>query len=190
MKPPDVPSRSRAARALLLLLWTQFVCLGPQAAHAQVSTADEDDIRAAMLLNLAKFIAWPATKFETPQSPFLVCLLGSDPIGPDLERYLRNQSVDGRPVQLRSIATVDLANSCHILYIGTADRKGLDRAAPDLMKNGVLTVSERPGAASPKQIIGLPAIDEHVHIDVNLGNAQRSGLTISSKLLRLATVLP
>jgi hypothetical protein len=189
MKAPDVPSQCRAAGALLLLLSFQFVLL-LKAVQAQVSTADEDEIRAAMLLNLAKFISWPATKFETPHSPFLVCLLGPDPIGPDLERYLQNQSVDGRPVQLRYIATVDLANGCHILYIGAADRKSLDRAAPDLLKNSVLTVSDRQGTSSPKQIIGLPAIDEHVHIDVNLGNAQRSGLTISSKLLRLATVLP
>jgi len=37
-------------------------------------------------------------------------------------------------------------------------------------------------------VIGLPSVDEHIHIDVNLGTAQRTGLTISSKLLRLATV--
>jgi hypothetical protein len=56
------------------------------------------------------------------------------------------------------------------------------------MKNNVLILSERSNATSPNQVIGLPSIDEHVHIEVDLAAAQRSGISFSSKLLRLATV--
>jgi len=141
-----------------------------------------------MLMNLTKFIDWPAWKLDASHPQFLVCILGPDPIGPAADRYLLNTTAGGKPVQVKHLTSVDGAGSCHILYVDISERKALDRITPELARNGVLIASERSNAISPNQVVGLPAVDEHVHIDINLAAAERSGLTISSKLLRLATV--
>jgi hypothetical protein len=51
----------------------------------------------------------------------------------------------------------------------------------------VLTVGERQ-LGDNGIIIGLPLIDNHIEIQVDLKTAQSSSLTISSKLLRIAEV--
>jgi hypothetical protein len=155
---------------------------------AQTTTADEYEIRAAMLLNLTRFIVWPASKFDAAHPQFLLCIVGSDPIMLDVDRTFQNQNVAGKPVQVRHLSSLDGASSCHVLYVSGSQRKNVERVQDELMKNGVLTVSERANSNSPSQIIGLPALDERVRIEVNLGAAQRTGLTISSRLLHLATV--
>ncbi len=156
--------------------------------RAQTTSADEYDIRAAMLINLTKFIDWPTRKIDSAHPQLLVCILGSDSIGPIAERYAQNQRVEGRPLQVRHISSVEAAMNCNLLYVGVGEQKHVDPVIAELAKSGVVTVSETSNANNPSQVIGLPTIDEHVHIDINLGAAQRTGLTISSKLLRLATV--
>jgi hypothetical protein len=156
--------------------------------RGQTTSADEYEIRAAMLINLTKFIEWPAWKIDPAHPQLLICILGSDSIGPIAERYAQDQRVEGKPLQVRHISSVEAATSCNLLYVGVGEQKHVDPVAAELAKRGVLTVSENSNATTPNQVIGLPTLNDHVHIDINLGAAQRTGLTISSKLLRLATV--
>jgi hypothetical protein len=156
--------------------------------RAQTTSADEYEIRAAMLVNLTKFIGWPAWKTDPAHPQILICVLGSDSIEPILERYARNQRVDGKDLEVRRISSVGAASSCNLLFVGVGEQKLVDPVLDELARKGVLTVSENSNASNPNQVIGLPTLNEHVHIDINLGAAQRTGLTVSSKLLRLATV--
>ncbi len=181
------PRLWNSTRALFILLLVLPFGQSP-AARAQAGSADEYAIRAAMLLNLARFIEWPAAKLDASHPQFVVCLLGVDPIGPYVDHFLENQTVSGRPVRVVHLDNLDAANSCHILYVAAAESKKQNRALPDVMKGSVLTISEEANAPGLNQVIGLPSMDEHVRIEVDLARAQRSGLTISSKLLRLATV--
>jgi hypothetical protein len=156
--------------------------------RGQTTSADEYEIRGAMLINLTKFVDWPSWKMDSAHPQLVVCILGSDSIGPIAERYAQNQSVAGKPLQVRHISSVGEAASCNLLYVGVGEQKHINPVVDDLAKKGVLTVSESSNETVPNQVIGLPTLNDRVRIDINLGAAQRTGLTISSKLLRLATV--
>lgn len=158
--------------------------------RGQSVSADEYEIRAAMLFNLTRFIEWPAAKLDPTHPEFVICVLGSDPLGVSLDNLARNKSVGSKPIAVRHLSSVAGAHECHILYVsaGGDKLKTYARASGELAKAGVLSVSARANADSPDQVIGLPTVEQRVHIDVNLGAAERSGLTISSKLLHLATV--
>ena len=156
--------------------------------EAQSGSADEYSIRAAMLFNLTKFIDWPAWKMDPSHPKFLVCILGHDPIEPYADRYLQNQSVLAKPVQLRTIKSLSDVAECHILYVSASGKRSFESAAGDLTKDGVLSVSERSVGRGSAQMIGLPLDNDHVQIDVNLGAVQSAGFAVSSKLLHLAAV--
>ena len=180
------------AVAVCRLLTFLFLCItavsGLAQSESSTGSADEFEIRAAMLFNLTRFIDWPAAKIDAAHSDFVFCILGADPIGLDLDILLRNKTVGTKPVRLRHINSMTTAGDCHVLYIGAAEHKNVERASAVLEKDGVLIVSEHSNVDSPDQMIGLPTVDDHVHIDVNLSLAQRGGFAISSKLLHLATV--
>ena len=141
-----------------------------------------------MLFNLTKFIDWPASKLDATHPDFVVCLLGSDPIGTNIDALMEGKTVQSKPVVVKHLTSIDSATACHILYESAGSRKGVAHALGELEKSAVLTISEKSNSDNPAQVMGLPTSDDHVHIEVNLGAAQRSGLTISSRLLHLATV--
>ncbi len=157
--------------------------------RAESTFASEDDIRAAMVQHLTMFVDWPPWKMDAAHQQFNVCLLGTDSIGPALENVFRNKMVNSKPVIVQRVETGAKLDGCHLLYLGSGLKRDFQRSLPALEQAAVLTVSERSGADVPGQIVGFPAQYDHVRIEVNLHAAQRSNLTISSKLLRLATLV-
>jgi hypothetical protein len=181
------PAR-RFTRVRILLLTLLVAQLGRELpGRAQSGSADEYAIRAAMLLNLARFIEWPAAMLDASHPQFVVCILGVDPIEPYVDHFLLDQTVTGKPVRVAHLENLNAAGTCHILYIAAGESRKQNQALAAVMK-GVLTISEEANSSGLNQVIGLPARDEHVQIEVDLSRARRSGLTISSKLLRLAVV--
>ncbi|MGI4830581.1 MAG: YfiR family protein [Janthinobacterium lividum] len=176
--------RFTGCRPLLLLTVAVF---GLVSADAQTTAVSEDDLRAAMVQHLTSFVDWPPAKLDATHLQFTVCLLGADPIRSALEAAFRNHTVSSKPVVVQRLSTTDKVDGCHVLYVGGAGRKDLLRLLPALQQASVLTVSERGDAQG--QVIGLPADDDHVVIQVDLHAAQASRLVISSRLLHLATLV-
>lgn len=89
---------NRLPQALLIL------ALGlPLSQAGDQSTADEYEIKAAMLVNLTKFVEWPAAKLGDAGSPFVIGVLGHDPFGHDLDKQLAGKSVAGHPVVIQRL---------------------------------------------------------------------------------------
>jgi len=158
-------------------------------AEAQTATAGEDEIRAAMVLHLMLFVDWPASKMDSAHPQFVVCVLGADPIRPVLESVFRDKIVASKPVVVERHSANDKLDGCHVLYVGFNARKDFLRQVPALQQSSVLTISERSNTMDAGQVIGFPIEEEHVKIEVNLQSAQLSKLTISSRLLHLATLV-
>lgn len=163
--------------------------LSAPATQAQSSSATEDDIRAAMVTHLPLFVEWPAEKTDHAHPEFHVCLLGSDPIAPTLEAAFHKAATSPIPVVISHVAVTDKLDQCHLLYIGASARGNFSRLLPVLMQSSVLTVSERPIAGAAGEVIGLPLEENHIRVEINLAVAQSSKLTISSRLLSLASVV-
>lgn len=162
--------------------------LGAATAAAQSTTANEDDLRAAMVSHIPLFVEWPAGKTDPSHPELHVCLLGADPIAPVLEAAFRATSRT-TPVVFARVSPSDKLDTCHLLYIGAGAHGTFAHLLPGLVQASVLTVSERPIDAVNGEVVGLPLEDNHVRIEINLAAAQNSRLTVSSKLLRLAAVV-
>lgn len=192
MKQPweQILGRFRRRSAGVIRLCLKLLLLATATTWAQNSSpaADEYDIRAAMVINLTRFVVWPPARMDAHPSQILVCIAGPDPIGASLDHLLLNQTVGGRSIRLRHLESLQAAQACDVLYVGHQEQRNIRDAAPALAKAGVLLVSEKTNGDLPDQVIGLPTVDERVHIEVNLKTAKLAGLTISSRLLHLATV--
>jgi hypothetical protein len=155
--------------------------------RAQLPAADEMQIRAAIVLNLTKFIDWPTWKLGDTQTPFVICLLGSDPIITEIETLIRDKQVQDKPIMLRHLTSTSQVDGCHVLYVPTSEHRRFSELIATLNKSSVLTISDQKQTGEGA-VISLPVIDNRVQIQVDLRAAQHSGLTVSSKLLRIATV--
>jgi hypothetical protein len=152
---------------------------------AQTPEAGEQAIKAAFLYNFTKFVNWPASAFEDERSPIRVCLAGEGPFHREIDAMVVGESVGGRPLEVH-IADPTSARRCHVIYFGAGDAARAQRLLAMLKGAPVLIVGEGPAFLSRGGHIAFVREDDRVRFDVNKTGADGAGLTISSKLLRVA----
>jgi hypothetical protein len=169
-----------------LLLFSVIFVLGLRS-FAQASPPSEYQIKAAFLYNFAKFVEWPPQAFAGPRSPIIVGVLGKNVFGNDLERTIRDKTVNNHPFQFKEFHSVEEATNCQILFISASEKDRLPGILNDLRGTSVLTVSETAQFTEAGGMINFVLEDNRVHFQINDAAAKKAGLKISSKLLSLAT---
>jgi hypothetical protein len=154
----------------------------------------EYQVKAAILLQAARFVEWPAEAFARPDAPLVVGVLGDDPFGPLLEQTLRNESVKGHPLEIRRFKTLADLQPSHLLFICASEaerwpeiRKRLGEG--ENKTRGTLTVGDTDGFAEAGGVLHLAVQEKKVRLRINIDAAARASLKISSQLLKLAVVV-
>jgi hypothetical protein len=153
----------------------------------------EYQVRAALLLQVAKFVEWPESAFPTPETPLTIGVVGKDPFGPILDRTFQGEMVKGRTVAIRRFADREHVEPCHILYIGDSETDVLASilerlAEPAFRENGPLTVGDLDGFARRGGMVRFTRQENRIRLHINVDATGRARLKISSKLLKLATI--
>src|SRR6202008_305458 len=81
----------------------------------------EYQIKAVYLFNFGQFVEWPPEAFAAPDAPFVIGIVGEDPLGPMLENVVRGESLGSRPITVRRFRDADEVTNCNILFIGRAE---------------------------------------------------------------------
>lgn len=133
--------------------------------------ASEFEIKAAFLLNFARFVEWPPG-----DGKITICVLGDDPFGPLLDRTVQGESVRGRRLEVQRIRSLE-NHACQVVYT----RNNLAEAG-----TGVLTVGEGNRFLEQGGMIAFLLEDRRVRFDINLQAAAAAQIQISSRLLKVA----
>jgi hypothetical protein len=174
---------------LLLLLALVWPAIGLREAEAQSSPSAEYQVKAALLLNFAEFIEWPAAAFSKPDAPITVGVLGSDPFGVVLDQTFQDESVQGRKIVIKRSQQIEELKSCQLLFISKSEKEHLGEIVGSLSNTSVVTVGETDGFAEHGGIINFYIDNKKVRFEINADAAQHNGLKISSQLLRRAKIV-
>ncbi|MFN7939030.1 MAG: YfiR family protein [Bryobacteraceae bacterium] len=164
-----------------LILMAMAIGRGPVA--AQVDSLDEVRVKAAVVLQLSRFVEWPRDTAAAPQ--FTICVAGKDLWIEPLEKVTHGQTVGGKRVVVRRITRPEDVPGCLVAILGP-QAKQVVRAA--LGRTPILTIGDEQGFISAGGMIGLELENGRVAFAVSPKNARRLGIRFSSKLIRLARV--
>jgi hypothetical protein len=143
----------------------------------------EYDVKAAFLLNFTRFVEWPAS---ARGEPLRVCVFRADPFGGALRQTLEGEHAHGRPLTSALIGSPADLTACDVVFVPESE----SGQAPDVLRalrgHAVLTIGESPEFLQHGGIFNFVVERDRVRFDINAAAADRSGLRISSKLLRLA----
>jgi hypothetical protein len=173
-----------------LIIAVIAVCLSA-VGFSQTSIADEasarreDQLKAAYLLNFVKFVEWPDAAFG---EPLRLCFLGAASVRDAMAAGIESQRVGTRALAVRAIEESDKTDGCSVLYFdeNRAATVQLGVAEPRL---ALLTVSDAKAFARNGGIIELFTDHNHLRFIINVDNARRAGLRVSSDLLQLAAAI-
>lgn len=161
----------------------------PRAAEPPPDPGLEYQVKAAFLYNFAKFVAWPPEAFPDPDSILVIGVLGRDPFGAILDRAVQGKTVNGRTLVVRRFPSLADLAPCHILFVSASERGRLKETLEAVRGGSVLTVGEVDDFTRRGGIVNLGVVEGRVHFEINIDAAARAGLTVSSKLLSLSTIV-
>jgi hypothetical protein len=134
-------------------------------------------------------VEWPDEVLPRPQSPIVIGILGTRDFAARVQRVVGNRTIDGHPVIVRQPKLMELKD-CHVLFVSDWFwRRSRGGVGQHLKNFPVLTVGESPGFAQSSGIANFRVESQRIILEVNEEAARRSGLTLSSKLLRIATIV-
>lgn len=152
------------------------------------ASPNEYQVKAVFLFNFGQFVEWPMQAYDTPQAPFVICLVGADPFGKTLDDVVRGETVGPRSLVVRRYKYPREIDGCNILFVGRGEAASLPDALAAVRGRSVLTVTDIEGAEKLGAIIVLFNEHNRIRMRINLAAAKANNLVISSKLLRPAQV--
>lgn len=173
-------NKTRAYSLPLLFL----ICFLASHLHAN-STINKNDLKAAYLYKIIKFIEWPDNAFSTPSSTFNLCVVGENPF----EEYfygLANQKVQGHTLYIEYQENDENITECHMLYIAIAEKNSVITLIKKIQKLPILTVSDSPSFAKNQGMIGFIANKNRIGFEINLSAVLSSNISIRAELLEVA----
>jgi len=166
-------------RAMALLALA--IASGAGARPASAQDVSEAQVKAAFLLNFARFVEWP----ELPSGPFTLCIAAEDGFVESVRASLLGQNVAGHELQVRQVRAGDSPADCHVMFVGFADAAG----AAELLRRTrgpVLTVGETLQFLRDGGMIRVFVEQSKVRFEIDQQAAAAAGLKVSSHLLRLS----
>ena len=163
--------------AKLLSLIAVLAALAMPAARAE--GVGEADLKAAFLLNFARYIQWPADAFTSADAPLTIGVIGNAQVATVLSGLVSGERAGSHPIAVQQSA----AKGCHIVFVGGS-------GAPEAFAGrACLTVGDsedflRRGGA----IRFFTGADRKMRFEINPRAIERARLKPSGTIMRLARI--
>ncbi|HFE48295.1 MAG TPA: YfiR family protein [Chromatiaceae bacterium] len=169
-----------------------LLCLALSLMLAPVSLAgryEENTLKAAMVLNIARFTEWPTDDGIGATGTLRLCVFDTEGGMLGAFRELLPKRIHRRELVVRPVRRSTDLDACELLFVRDPDRSSVSRLLAAVERRAVLSVGDMPGFAEAGGIINLVRAGRKLRFEVNLGEARAAGLKISSRLLKLATIV-
>ncbi len=184
----DSRQRASAFRAVSLCLFLLLLGLLPSGHVAGQEDALENPnrVEAAFLRNFAHYVTWPASAFESAQSPWRIGVLGNASFGEVLEKSLGGHTEHNRAFEIYSADSPNRLPPCQIIFIGFENSNRRRAVLAALKDKPALTVGDAAEILREGGIIRLK-LGDRVQMSVNLDQARAVFLNIPTEMLEVST---
>lgn len=163
-------------------VWSVCLLVLLGGAGAKAETVQEYDLKAAFIYNFSTYTEWP----DEVGSTLVFCTYDYDPFGAGFDG-LQGKSVGDRHIAIQRPRNSSSLGACHLIFFTDATMGALPGLLKGLRGKPVLTIADSDGAARLGVVLNMALSGNRVTFEANQGAALRSGLKLSSRLLRLAT---
>ncbi len=150
----------------------------------------EYEVKAAFLLNFARLVQWPSSAFHDAEEPIFLGVLGRDPFDGALQSLVEGRKAGPRTIHVKHIANVRDITSCHMVFVSAPETAPVTEILAAARGASVLLVGDAHDFARKGGAINFYSDEGKVRFAINRQAAEDAGLKISSRMLRLAKLVP
>ena len=148
--------------------------------------AGEYQLKSAFVYNLMAFVDWPQGALG---DRIVVGFAGEGPMEAALSAFLKNKSVGSSAIEVRVVHARNDLRACNVLYLAYPDSTRTRDGLAQVRNASVLTIGDGEEFVRMGGVIGLVAQQKTLRLAINPAAAQRARLTISAKVLNMASIV-
>lgn len=152
----------------------------------QEERASEAEVKSAFLFHFFRFVEWPKEAFESELAPYVVGVIGRDPLEGALDRAFRGKALNGRAFRLERFSGLEEAKPCHLLFVCASEKDRMDDILRAVGSRPVLVLGETEDLVRSGACLGFALEHQRIRLVINRRAVSRSGLVVSSKLFQVA----
>ncbi|WP_153914765.1 YfiR family protein [Shewanella sp. TC10] len=176
-------------RNIIQLLNVLLLSLLPLSSQSVIAAEQEHALKAGFLYNFARYGDWQENTAENNE--FILCSSDEAFIN-TARKVLNHRSVDNQPIIMQQITLeTEQVNKCQLLFITTktfSDWLNLKQSQSSILVN-TMVVGESQGFIEAGGHIRFFIASGKIRFEISPKQLQQSGITMSSKVLRLGRVL-
>jgi hypothetical protein len=162
--------------------------LSPVTRAVETQTVNLDyQVKAAMIYKFLSYVEWPATKFPIDNSPYKICVLGTNIMSDELIAIVAGRAMNGRPIEIYSTENISQVGDAHLIFVTRDEQNLLSQIAVIAEKKSILIVTENEQGLNPESTINLRLVNGRIGFDISLKCAQKYKLKLNSRLLSVAS---
>jgi hypothetical protein len=144
----------------------------------------EDQVKSVAVLNFLRYSTWP------PPEPGIltVGVLGRRSFLETLRSTLESKPVNGRTIRVTEVKNSADAQACQVVYLATERSSDLKPVLAAAVSARALTIGESGRFLDYGGAVNLFLVDGHIGFEASLEAIGRTGITVSSKLLRIGQI--
>jgi YfiR/HmsC-like len=146
----------------------------------------EDELKAAVVLSFLRYAEW--SQPAPVNNAITIGVLGRASFAHVLRRTLEAKSVQDRAIRVVELKTPADFPACQVIYFATDRATDIRPVLLGPHPAHALTIGEAKGFLDEGGAINLLLVDGHMSFEVDRDALERSGISISSKLLRFGQI--
>ncbi len=156
--------------------------------QAWTGSVEKQAVLAVLTLNVARFASWPEHTFKNKTVSLNLCIYGDNVVQQSFEN-IDNKVVNNKTINIINLSRLRNLTQCQLLYISELERNRLIPLLLELEGQAILTIGENIEFLQAGGMVGLEKINGKIQLTINLAMVQQAELVISSRLLKLATIV-
>ncbi len=169
----------------ILIIISLSVCMlfNSHAVLSAENDAVEYKLKAAYMLNFAKFINWPQERDEG--DTFRICIYGNNPFGSALAGA-ESKKIKGKAVKLVLTSNPEDLDDCRLVFISPSEANRVKSILKKISGKPIVAISDVKGFATAGGTIEFVSVGNKLRFVINYSQAKSSNVKITASLLGLA----
>jgi hypothetical protein len=174
--------RRFAAASIVIALVAAF----PGAPTAAAQAPSESEVKAALIYKFLPLVEWPGL---APTGPLVMCVISDNGVAAALTDIVKGKTVGAHTIEVRQVRDPGTSAGCHMVFVAGAEVRRFTSGLTAIRTSPFLTISDGGNFVRTGGIIEFFIENGGMKFSINTDAVNRSGLRISSQLLRHARIV-
>lgn len=170
----------------------------PFSGYSQAASAGDElqrinAIKAAFVLNIARFVTWPQEIFSSDDDPIHLCVY-RDAVYGNVMKNIDGKTIGHRRLHLSTVQHLETGQGCEVLLIPSSTSSEFSAELKGKLTQPLLTIADQTESDDNKMsrngiIVTLVRQGSRIAFEIDPWQAKHAHLHMSSELLKLAKIV-